>query len=257
MIRRLVLILAAAAFAALGAGRAHAVPSPTMHAVVNEDASIDLTFDDGSEVGSQARTPPTIPAGTYTIQYKDNAVTHNFHLIGPGAGQSTSISDVQSGTWTVTLQPGVTYRFQCDDHADFMWGEFQTAGTASGGTSGGTSGGSTSGGTSSGGSSGSSGGTKSTAGTGSTSTAHALTAALTLSGKATLTKKTVKAGRYSVTVNDQNAKSGFTLRSPAGKVTLLTSGPFQGRHTASVTLTAGKWTFYPSSGGPKSTLTVT
>ena len=40
--------------------------------------------DDGTNVGSQAANPPSIPAGTYTIRAVDDAFTHNFHLAGPG-----------------------------------------------------------------------------------------------------------------------------------------------------------------------------
>src|SRR5262249_18973035 len=101
-------------------GGSHAAVSQNMRAVVHEGASIDLVFADGTDVGSQARVPPTIPPGTYTIAYNDDAFTHDFHLIGPGLTNiTTTIGGTESGTWTVNLQPGSTYRFQCDDHADF------------------------------------------------------------------------------------------------------------------------------------------
>ena len=93
-----------------------------MHAFVHEDNSIGLTFDDGSAVGNQDRTPPTIPPGTYTIRVVDDATEHNFHLSGPGVDQATGTGDTSSPTWTVTLQPGSTYKFQCDTHSDFMYG---------------------------------------------------------------------------------------------------------------------------------------
>src|SRR5881275_562258 len=95
-----VLAVALAAVGARAAFSSHAAVSPTMHAFVHEDASIGLTFDDGTPVGSQARTPPTIPAGTYTIRVVDDAHSHNFHLMGPGVEQSTTIDDTASPTWT-------------------------------------------------------------------------------------------------------------------------------------------------------------
>src|SRR3954451_7496722 len=156
------LVLLAAVFTLLRAGdRSHAAVSPTMHAVVNENAFIALTFDDGSQVATQARTPPTIPAGTYTIRVTDTAITHNFHLYGPGVQQTTPIDEQVNTTWTVTFQAGQVYHFVCDDHVDLMYGDFQTSGTSSGGSSSGgtSSGGTSSGGTSSGGTS--SGGTSS------------------------------------------------------------------------------------------------
>src|SRR3954471_21422062 len=75
--------------------------SPTMHAVVHDDQSIGLTFDDGSAVGSQARVTPTIPPGTYTIRVVDDATEHNFHVTGPGVDQSTDTGGKSSPTWTV------------------------------------------------------------------------------------------------------------------------------------------------------------
>src|SRR4051812_34544046 len=152
---RVVVLFAAALFGALGVSRAQAAVSPTMRATVHEDQSISLLFDDGTPVGNQARTPPTIPPGTYTIRVVDDTDEHNFHLSGPGVDQATSVGGSASPTWTVTFQPGAHYRFQCDTHFDFMFGEFDTSGTAS--SSGGSSSGSSSGGSStSGGSSSSS-----------------------------------------------------------------------------------------------------
>ena len=72
----------------------HRAVSSTLHATVHEDNTITLTFDDGSAVGSQARTPPEIPAGTYTIRVVNDADEHNFHLSGPGVDQSTSVGGV-------------------------------------------------------------------------------------------------------------------------------------------------------------------
>jgi hypothetical protein len=120
----------------LGVSRSHAAVSAvsqTMRATVHEDQSISLLFDDGTPVGNQARTPPTIPPGTYTIRVVDDTDEHNFHLSGPGVDQATSVGGSASPTWTVTLQPGAEYRFQCDTHFDFMFGVFNTSGT--GGTS--------------------------------------------------------------------------------------------------------------------------
>jgi hypothetical protein len=236
-------------------GVAHAAVSQTMHAFVHEDASIGLTFDDGSAVGNQAAAPPTIPPGSYTIRVLDDASEHNFHLIGPGVDQSTDIGNPGTPTWTVTLQAGSSYKFVCDNHPDFMYGNFQTSGTSSGGSSGGTSGGSTSGGSTSGGSSSrgsSSGGTKSTGGTSSGANAGlsgTLAGTLTATGAATLKLggkpvSALDAGRYKVTVVDKTSSRSFVIQKKGGKAIIVSAPTFVGTHSMTVTLTAGQWSFY-------------
>src|SRR5439155_83568 len=126
-----VVVLAAAG--ARAAFSSHSALSSTKPAFVHEDASIGRTFDDGSNVGSQAANPPSIPAGTYTILAVDDAFTHNFHLAGPGVEVGTTIGGMGTPSWTVTFQAGGRYRFQCDDHPDFMYGEFIAGAAGSGG----------------------------------------------------------------------------------------------------------------------------
>jgi plastocyanin len=236
-------LAAAGAHAAFSSQRA---VSSTMHAYVHEDASIGLTFDDGTNVGNQATTPPTIPPGTYTIQAVDDAFTHNFHLAGPGVDVSTTIGGTGTPTWTVTLQSGGQYRFVCDDHPDFMYGVFNTSG-AGGGSTGGSSGSS--------GSTGGSGGTVSNTGSlrgtllGSVQSAGKLT--LTSAGRA-VTK--LKAGRYKLTVADKASTRSFVLQRKGGSSRTVGGVSFVGTRTIVLTLRAGQWTFF-SSAGPKSSST--
>jgi hypothetical protein len=235
-------LLGATAALRLGVSSSHAAVSPTMHAFVHEDQSIGLTFDDGTSVGNQARNPPVIPPGAYTIRVVDDATEHNFHLFGPGVDQATDTGGTSSPTWTVTLQPGSTYRFQCDSHADFMYGVFMTSGTAS--SSGGTSTGVTS--------TVSSGGTTLTTGTpaafrgtlaGTVRAAGKLT--LALQGKAV---SRLKAGRYKITVADKTAARGFVLKEKGHAAVTISSAAFVGTRSVTVDLTAGQWTFYTSAG---------
>src|SRR3954453_7479483 len=94
-------LLAATIALKLGVGSSDAAVSPTMHAVVHEDNTISLTFDDGSAVGNQSRDTPTVPAGTYVVRVVDDATEHNFHLAGPGVDEATSTGASESPTWTV------------------------------------------------------------------------------------------------------------------------------------------------------------
>jgi plastocyanin len=128
-VRYIPLFAAVAVLCAAGAHAAlssHAAVSQTLHAYVHDDESIGLTFDDGSPVGSQARTPPAIPPGTYTVKVIDDSGAHNFHLMGPGVDVSTSVGDSASPTWTVTFQSGASYEYLCDAHPDYMYGIFTT-----------------------------------------------------------------------------------------------------------------------------------
>ena len=256
---------AAGAHAALSShsvARSHRAVSSTLHAFVHDDSTIGLMFDDGSPVGSQAHVPPTIPAGTYTIQVTDDAHDHNFHLTGPGVEQSTDIGGLSSPTWTVTFQPGGSYEFVCDAHPDFMYGNFTASGGSGGSSSGGSSsGGSSSGGTSSGGSS-SSGGSTSTGGT-RTSLLGTLIGRVNPAGKLTLTYggipvTKVKAGRYKITVADKTPKRSFVVQRAGGPTTTVSSVAFVGTHSVTLNLLAGKWTFFTSAGAKStSTFTVT
>jgi hypothetical protein len=262
MRRRVKAIPVLLAAGALAAAAAHAASSsqtavsPTMHAYVHEDASIGLTFDDGTIVGNQARTPPTIPAGTYTIQVVDDAFTHNFHLAGPGVDVGTTIGGTGTPTFTVTLQPGATYRFQCDDHPDFMYGDFNTGGAGSGGSS---SGGSSSGGSSGGSSSG--GGTVSNTGGSTGALRGTLIGSVKSAGKLTLTSggspvAKLKAGRYKITVADTSRARSFVVQAKGRSPVTISGVSFVGNHSVTLVLAAGQWSFY-TSGGAKSTSSFT
>jgi hypothetical protein len=222
----------------------HAAVSSTMHAYVHEDNSIGITFDDGSAVGSQARTPPTIPPGTYTIRVVDDAFEHNIHLSGPGVDVATVVDGTASPTWTVTFQAGSTYKFQCDTHFDFMYGLFQTSGTSSGGSS---SGGGSSGGSSSGGST-----SVGTAGTGAVfrgTLAGTVGAGgalkLALKGKAV---SKLKAGRYEVTVVDKTRARSFVVQQTKHAAITVTGVSFVGTRSKTVNFKVGAWSYFTSAG---------
>jgi hypothetical protein len=200
-----------------------------MHAFVHQDASIGLTFDDGSQVGNQAAVPPTIPPGTYSIRVLDDASEHNFHLVGPGVDQSTDIGNLATPTWSVTLQPGSIYEFVCDNHPDFMYGKFQTS-TSSGGTK----------------------SSSSSAGSGAT-LSGTLAATLSPKGVVTLTSRgkavsELDSGRYKVTISDKASARSFVLQRKGGKAVTISSPTFVGNHSVTVTLTTGQWSFYSQPG---------
>jgi plastocyanin len=63
----------------------------------------------------------TVPAGKYTLTVNDQANVHNFHFTGAGVDVSTTVPEVGTKTFQVTLTAG-TYKFQCDPHAAKMNG---------------------------------------------------------------------------------------------------------------------------------------
>jgi hypothetical protein len=77
-----------------------------------------------------------------------------------------------------------------------------------------------------------------------------LTAKLTVKGKLTLLNKgkavsKLKAGRYKVAIVDKDKKAGFVLLGPkSSKATHLTGVRFVGKHSVTIKLTAGRWTYY-------------
>ena len=125
----------------------------------------------------------------------------------------------------------------------------RAGGSSSGGSS---SGGSSSGGSSSGGTTTGSGGT-----VGGTAVLGTLAGAVSPSGKLTLLYKgkavsRLKSGRYKITVTDKApARSFLVQQSKKGPIT-VSGVSFVGSRTVTVSLPAGKWTFFTSA-GPKYT----
>jgi hypothetical protein len=63
---------------------------------------------------------------------------------------------------------------------------------------------------------------------------------------------TLTAGRYTVSVTDKSKKSGFILQGTGHTAINVAGVGSVGKHTKSVTLTAGQWFFYPTFVGAKS-----
>ena len=122
----LIAALAVVALAAPASGGARsAAPNQPLVATVGDPAvpesfRITLRDADGNPVSH-------VDPGTYTINVRDYATTHNFHLRGPGVDQSTEIEGTTTTTWVVTFTNG-TYTFVCDAHPLQMKGSF-VAGT--------------------------------------------------------------------------------------------------------------------------------
>lgn len=225
--------------------------------------------------GQIVRSGGSIPAGAYVVLVYDDGynATPRFLMSGPGVSISSDLNSTGMGVDGVsTFGPyafpaGASYTVQQQGGAAVTFGTTGSGGTSSGGAAGGgSSGGSSSGG---GGSSsgGSSGGTKPSSGSmgssgSSTKMTGTLRGSVSATGKGLLTfggriPKTLKAGRYTVTVADRSKKAGLVVGRTSGRPVTLSAAKVTGTSSHSVTLSAGKWFFASSATGAKTYFTVT
>ena len=95
--------------AAAGGSSAAAPAGAVLTANVGDPFSITLVDSTGAPVTS-------LKAGSYQVKVTDSSAKHDFHLTGPGVEEKTSVPELKTVTWTVTLKAG-TYTFMCDPHA--------------------------------------------------------------------------------------------------------------------------------------------
>lgn len=145
---------------------------PRLHAIVGPDVAITLVNADASPVAA-------IDQGTYTIDVDDLSQDHEFHLVGPGVNRATGTPFVGRETWTVTLRPG-TYTFVCDPHHEVMFARFTVTGEQPAGPA--------------------------------AAPRARIKAAVKPRGSVRLRPRSVKPGRYLVTVNDRSRKGNFHLK---------------------------------------------
>lgn len=117
---RIILLAAGTALAAL-ASPSIALAQTKLIGTVADPGTITLRTEAGAAVTD-------VPAGTYTIEVRDQSINHNFHLSGPGVDQRTDVEAIATQNWTVTLQDRARYTFVCDPHNTVMRGSFTTGG---------------------------------------------------------------------------------------------------------------------------------
>lgn len=196
-----VIVLAVATTAAaLGIAHAAGTDAPQLTAVSGTNDGYDISLTDSSGAVVKHLDP-----GPFTIAVHDGSAIHNFHLIGPGVDQATSVPASGDFTWSVTLSNGY-YRFLCDPHAASMHGDF-------------------------------------TVGTGKRPLSGSVTAAhrLALRDAFGLPVQELVSDHYVVTVKDQSRKDNFRLRGPG--VNRATGMSFRGTVRWPLTLTEGVYTF--------------
>jgi hypothetical protein len=86
------------------------VTNPRLVAVVGTNEAFVISLRDAS-----GNLVTHLDPGTYDIAVSDRALSHNFHLKGPGVDNATAVEAQQEVTWTVTFTDG-RYSFVCDSH---------------------------------------------------------------------------------------------------------------------------------------------
>lgn len=215
---------------------------------VTESCTFKLTNDSGAAVAS-------VPPGTYQFVITtsdpygvfDQSGRHDlyackgfvqFRLSGPGVSVATTLDygDASSELYSATLQAGATYTLQDDNN---IAGTRRSISVATSGSS---------------------------VLTPSTSVSSGATAVLSLrgnvsrSGKLSLRRNgkvvtSLKAGRYAFSVDDQSTTSGFRIQATNGNAVTITTAGYIGWQEATLTLHAGRWSFF-TPGGAKTVFLV-
>jgi hypothetical protein len=268
---RVLLAVAAAVVLAPLAGAADATQK--LYVTFQLTGTFRVTQPDGTAIGSSVAPGTTITPGTYELVFDNSQNVKNldFQVAGPnvslqetmGGGEETSFSDY------VTFLPNAQYRYFDGNNITSPIFFLQTsAGGGSVGANGSGLPGSntqitgtgTSNATDVGSKSGSSGlGAGGAAplplrGALSGTVSGAGSVRLTLGGK---TVTSLRSGRYTITVADHSARSGFTIQGTKQGATTVTAVPFVGTRRATLTLRPGQWLYYPTFVGKKTYFLVT
>jgi hypothetical protein len=239
---------------ALGFGDvSHAAVSPTMTgSIMDGDFLADLTFADGTEVGSTDFPYPVIPPGTYTVTINDAARTQSFDLSGIGVSESTGVNNLGTVTWTVTFLPCVIYTYTGGWH--FQTSNSATSATACSrvdtqvtATTPTTTATTPTAVTTSG--SGSGGGLSALGTPLGPAVRGTLSASVSPGGAIVLRYKRkavveLQTGRYKLSIVDSSRTRGFALQRIGGRAVILTTSSFVGKKQVTVVLPAGSWAFF-------------
>ena len=232
-----------AACVAHAAPAATAVPSLTLN--VNLSGALEIVLGNGTRIRSGAVVPP----GPYLVLVASDVpdsrdLFHLFHLYGPSLNVESDLLPCENPRplYTVTLKPSTTYTYEDSRHPELGQVVFTTSGTGSSSD--------TAGGASPTGAGGKSGGTSSNTSILASNLPFRGTLVGTVGGAGALTLarngksvSSLRAGRYSVSVDDRTSSAGFQLVPPKGRKVTVTGSSFVGERRMTVALSPGRWTF--------------
>jgi plastocyanin len=209
--RVLVPLVVALAVLPLPAGAAPR-ENPVLDAIVGTNDAFQITLNDAT--GAKVSI---IPPGTYTVVVHDNSAIHNFHLASnedPTVDFRTDVDFVGTKTFTVTFRPATRYAYACEPHWQVMNGTFLTERAA---------------------------GSPPPPPPPPPPPVRRFAATVTASGMVVLSRTSVPAGRYRVTVSDRSARDNFHLRGPG--VDRRTGMAFRGSAMWMVRLARGTYVY--------------
>lgn len=239
-------LLAAAVMLASAAGASDAV-NPSLEVTFFVNGAISVALSDGTPVGSSSGTPTVIPAGYYTVLLTGPAGCVELPVFTlKGAGENI-VSNLQDGevtstgfnayfapnstyTWTNASTPATTYTFTT---SVTVQGTPPVTTTVSSSVPSTTV------------------SSEDVVGSAMTPIRGTLTGVVSAAGKLTVVDKgkairALTPGRYTITVTDRSAKSGFVLEKASGQTLVsVTGAAFEGKHSAVVELTSGRWLLSP------------
>ena len=245
---KLGLTLAAACLAACAAVAAVAARTldNTISVVFHANQTVTATLQDGRTLGTTSGTPTVIAPGHYNVILDDSLGVSgpSFDLQGPGVKLYTDMfyGENPSESYGVDFAPNTTYTWRDDAQPSVVF-TFVTSGAAATGTSTATSGApsttKTAGGTSA---------SSDVVGSGILAFRGSLDVIVYKSKKVSLTRngnavKTLPAGRYTFSVDDESRAAGFAVRRVGGARVVVTTARYVGSHALTVALTAGRWTY--------------
>jgi hypothetical protein len=205
---RLALLLAAAVLVA--APLADPADNPVLIATVGTDDGFDIGLADAN-----GAPVVRIPPGTYTIVVRDRSTLHNFHLASNedrSVDFRTELDFVGEMSFTVTFKDRVRYAYACEPHWQTMNGAFFV------GTD-----------------------TPPPPPPPTATPLPVLRAGVTAGGTAFLSRRSVRAGRYRLLVQDRSRRANFHL---AGRGVNRRSGlRFKGSAAWTVRLARGTYRF--------------
>ena len=240
---------------------------PTLYVAYNMNCTFAITNDAGNPIAQ-------IPPGTYQVQittpivFADVDLTDDvgtmvacqsfvqFQISGPGVNLATTLQDGDEdyGLIDATFQPGSTYTAVDNNQPSVARLVFTTAASGSPviptnpNSGGGTGKGSTQSALI---------GSKSSTSTKTTVVSRGtLLATVSAAGRLSLTFKgksvsTLKSGRYTISVTDHSKRSGFLVQETGNTADTVSTSPFMGKRSVTVTFAKGQWFFYPTFIGAK------
>jgi hypothetical protein len=230
-----------------------AAPAIVVSFTVNGVVTVTLN---GSPVGTTSGAPTVIPGGYYSLVLNGPGDCINlplFELSGPGVDIQDDMigGEVDTHSIPTYFVPNSTYTWHIDRAQSIVY-TFRTSTDVIGSAAatGSSAAGSGKGGATS----------EDVVGSAIVPSRGTLTGVVSAAGRLAIAYngkavKTLQAGRYTITVVDKSSSSGFVVKGNR-KAVSVTGMPFIGKHSVTLNLTAGRWSFGPSAAQSSYTVSV-